>query len=140
VTVPVCPYDDTPLVWTFERPGAEYHCLRCGTWIGVLSAFDAANTPERDGLADHVSDLFAQGHRGPVDLAQLVAPAIAPVTGETIKCDGCGKDSGRTVEQGKPSVWYQRRPREGGTQTACSRACIDTIAATTGATRVVLPW
>lgn len=58
---------------------------------------------------------------------------------ETIHCQGCGADSGRTTEQGKPPLWYQRRDKD-GTQIACSRACIDIIAAATGKTRVILPW
>lgn len=48
-------------------------------------------------------------------------------------------DTGRTTEQGKPPLWYQRRDKD-GTQIACSRACIDIIAAATGKTRVILPW
>lgn len=55
---------------------------------------------------------------------------------ETVKCDGCGVDSGETE---KPPLWYSRKDAD-GTQTACSRACIDTIAAATGKTRVILPW
>lgn len=72
---------------------------------------------------------------------------------ETIHCQGCGADSGdphewrkcadlgskRTVVEGKPGHWYQRTDKD-GTQFACSRACIDIIAAATGKTRVILPW
>lgn len=64
---------------------------------------------------------------------------------ETVKCDGCGKDSGYVVEQGqlrahaKPSLWYARQD-EDGEQIACSRACIDIIAKNTNKTSVILPW
>ena len=58
---------------------------------------------------------------------------------ETIHCQGCGADSGRTVVEGKPGHWYQRTDKD-GTQFACSRACIDIIATATGKTRVSLPW
>lgn len=54
----------------------------------------------------------------------------------TIKCDGCGVDSRQTE---KPWNWYKRTDKD-GTQTACSRNCIDIIAANTGKTRVILPW
>lgn len=58
---------------------------------------------------------------------------------KTIICDGCGKDSGRTQQEGKPDLWYSRKD-EDGIQIACSRECIDIIAAKTGKTRVILPW
>lgn len=56
----------------------------------------------------------------------------------TVKCDGCGLDSGK---EEKPWNWYQRTDRDTReVQTACSRACIDVIAEKTGSTRVILPW
>lgn len=58
---------------------------------------------------------------------------------DNIKCHGCGKDSGRSEHQGKPAAWYSRQDDD-GKQYACSRPCIDTIAETTGKTRVILPW
>jgi len=57
-------------------------------------------------------------------------------------CDGWGKRApGHASRQGnwfKPSSWYERTDDD-GTQTACSRACIDKIAEETGKTGVVLP-
>lgn len=57
-------------------------------------------------------------------------------------CDGCGKqEPGSSNRQGywfKPSGWYQRTDEE-GTQLACSRECIEKIAAASGKTPVVLP-
>lgn len=57
-------------------------------------------------------------------------------------CDGCGK---RQVVAGtrqgdffKPHDWYQRTDDD-GTQTACSRECIEKVAAKSGKTAVVLP-
>ncbi len=38
----------------------------------------------------------------------------------------------------KPSSWFERGDKDGA-QTACSRECIETIAAKTGKTGVVLP-
>lgn len=54
----------------------------------------------------------------------------------TVVCDGCGDDSGQSE---KPWQWYSRRDAD-GVQHACSRTCIDAIAAATGKTRVILPW
>lgn len=57
-------------------------------------------------------------------------------------CDGCGKrqrgSTNRVGESFKPYDWFQRTDDD-GTQTACSRDCIDIIAAKTGKTSVVLP-
>ena len=56
-------------------------------------------------------------------------------------CDGCGKEeAGEFVAQSwiKPRDWYQRSDGD-GSQVACSRQCIDTVASKTGKTRVVLP-
>ena len=57
-------------------------------------------------------------------------------------CDGCGKRAPATVGSLgrwlKPRDWYERSD-EDGIQTACSRGCIDKIAAKSGKTKVVLP-
>lgn len=59
-----------------------------------------------------------------------------------IICDGCGKRApavaGADGHWHKPRDWYERSDKE-GIQTAWSRACIDTIAAKSGKTNVVLP-
>jgi len=56
-------------------------------------------------------------------------------------CDGCGKRA-RMEYAGhvwhKPCSWFERADND-GPQTACSRECIDKIAASSGKTRVVLP-
>lgn len=55
-------------------------------------------------------------------------------------CDGCGLE--RLVgpyDSYKPDKWYSREDSD-GRQIACSRECIDAIAAKTGKTRVVLPF
>lgn len=58
------------------------------------------------------------------------------------ECDGCGVkcegEFGRGGEAFKPRHWYQRSD-ESGVQMACSRPCIDKIAAKSGKTSVVLP-
>lgn len=60
-----------------------------------------------------------------------------------VTCDGCGKtapmEAGRDGNWHKPRLWYQRSDDD-GIQTACTRECIDTIAAASATTRVVLPW
>lgn len=56
-------------------------------------------------------------------------------------CDGCGKERPGEPAGGrflKPSGWYERSDAD-GIQTACSRRCIDRIAAETGKTGTVLP-
>lgn len=56
-------------------------------------------------------------------------------------CDGCGKEepadhNGRDFL--KPRDWYKRSDAD-GIQVACSRPCIEKIAAKTGKTACVLP-
>lgn len=57
-------------------------------------------------------------------------------------CDGCGKrapmKAGASGAWYKPRHWYERSDKD-GTQTACSRECIEKIAEKTGKTSVVLP-
>lgn len=56
-------------------------------------------------------------------------------------CDGCGKRA-KMWSNGsswfKPGEWFERSDDE-GTQTACSRECIQRVATTSGKTSVVLP-
>jgi len=59
-----------------------------------------------------------------------------------IICDGCGKRA--PMREGidgffhKPSDWYCRSDKD-GIQVACSRECIEKVAAETGKTPTVLP-
>jgi len=57
-------------------------------------------------------------------------------------CDGCGARApmwaNRLGDWFKPRDWFERTDDD-GTQTACSRRCIDLIAARTGKTDLVLP-
>lgn len=56
-------------------------------------------------------------------------------------CDGCGKRAPMYCNGQawfKPSAWYERTDKD-GTQTACCRECIATIAEKSGKTDVVLP-
>lgn len=56
----------------------------------------------------------------------------------TVKCDGCGLDSGQAR---KPWNWFQRTDKDTRLDWfACSRQCIDRIAEEHGTTRVILPW
>lgn len=57
------------------------------------------------------------------------------------ECDNCGKRQQVTPWPGgwfKPDHWYERSDKD-GTQTVCSRKCIEELAAKTGKTNVVLP-
>lgn len=59
-------------------------------------------------------------------------------------CDGCKKTAwAHRSPDGhiwvKPPNWYQRSDKD-GIQDACSRECIELIAAKTGKTKTVLPW
>lgn len=56
-------------------------------------------------------------------------------------CDGCGKEAPADTNQRdwlKPREWYQRADSE-GVQDACSRRCIELVAAKTGKTDLVVP-
>lgn len=56
-------------------------------------------------------------------------------------CDGCGKEATGSGMRGawyKPDDWYSRCD-EDGPQIACSRDCIEIIAAKSGKTSFVLP-
>lgn len=57
-------------------------------------------------------------------------------------CDGCGKEEPAdfNTERSpiKPREWYARFDGDGA-QYACSRRCIEKVAAKTGKTNVVLP-
>ena len=56
-------------------------------------------------------------------------------------CDGCGHQAkAENLSHGffKPRSWFVRGDKD-GSQVACSRECIDKIAAATGKTRIILP-
>lgn len=56
-------------------------------------------------------------------------------------CDGCGAREPAERWPGgifKPRHWYARKDAD-GEQLACSRACIEKVAAKTGKTSLVLP-
>lgn len=58
-----------------------------------------------------------------------------------IICDGCGRRQPMESSHGnwfKPHTWFERSDND-GIQSACSRACIEKIAKTSGKTAVVLP-
>lgn len=46
---PTCRPDE-PLVFTFDRAGYEFTCLRCGRWFGFLDPRAVVTTPELDAL------------------------------------------------------------------------------------------
>jgi hypothetical protein len=57
-------------------------------------------------------------------------------------CDGCGRRApgvpGPDHNWHKPRSWYERSDDD-GIQVACCRECIETVAAASGKTAVVLP-
>lgn len=60
-----CPRDREPLIATFERRGAEFHCLICGGWFGFLAPVKRYG----DDVAarhDELKARFDAGERGPV--------------------------------------------------------------------------
>lgn len=60
-----CPRDGGPLIATFERRGAEFHCLGCGGWFGFLSPTPKDPTPELEALYADLKAAFDAGTRGP---------------------------------------------------------------------------
>lgn len=61
----------------------------------------------------------------------------------TWRCDGCGElgegwFTGGDCNARKPHDWFIRKDDD-GVQVACSRRCIDTVAARSGKTGVILP-
>ncbi len=57
-------------------------------------------------------------------------------------CDGCGKRAPafhNNRDWFKPRDWFERSDDD-GIQTACSRECIEKVAATTNKTGVTLPF
>jgi len=55
--VACCPKDREPLVCTFERDGAEFHCVICRGWYGWLAPLARPETPE---LLARLDELTAQ--------------------------------------------------------------------------------
>lgn len=58
-----CPKDDEPLIPTFERSGAEFYCLECGTYYGFLSPKPLEDTPELDARYKELKARFDAGER-----------------------------------------------------------------------------
>lgn len=67
----LCRRDLIPLVFTFEQPGAEYHCMECGGWFAMFDNV-STDTPSDDmvRLADHLVERFRAGVRGPDGVTQ----------------------------------------------------------------------
>lgn len=136
MSVSTCLRDGTPLVYTHERPKNEWHCLSCGAYWPLFHTGSIEGQPAVQ-FQQQLVDLFATGARGPMELPAPLPPPVE--SADNIKCHGCGLDSGRTVEQGKPRAWYSRKDDD-GEQIACSDACIDKIAAATGKSAMKMPW
>lgn len=62
-----CPRDGEPLILTFERPGAEFHCLICGSWLGFLAPRPAKKTDALNARLAELEALFKAGKRGPLE-------------------------------------------------------------------------
>ena len=103
-------------------------------------------TTHKDGELLISSSLMFRSDEDAVAAATWLRAGLVPEPGKLLHqcqfiCQGCG-----TVAPGwsgpngwhKPHHWFERKD-EDGAQTACSRECIDVIAAKTGKTGVVLP-
>jgi hypothetical protein len=58
-----CPHDDEPLMATFERRGAEFMCMVCGTYYGFLAPKAREATPELQARHDELRARFDAGER-----------------------------------------------------------------------------
>ena len=133
----VCRADGTPVVMSFEVPGAEWHCMSCGGWFAFMFPEHRPISDDAGRLLSALTDRFRAGERGPI--ADLVTPPEVPPSAGHVKCEACAKDSGRTTERGKPPHWYQRSDAE-GTQIVCSLDCINALTTLTGKRHMVSPW
>lgn len=61
-----CPKDGNPLIFTFEKDGAEFHCMICGEWFGWLAPVPKSPTSGLMSLHQRLQDWFDEGERGPV--------------------------------------------------------------------------
>lgn len=56
----MCPRCKTePLVFTFDRPRYEFHCVICGGWYGFLDPLPAEPTPEIETRLYELKALYA---------------------------------------------------------------------------------
>jgi hypothetical protein len=58
-----CRFDDTPLISTFEQPGAEFYCMTCGRYFGFLDPKPATPTPELTAQYEALRARFKAGER-----------------------------------------------------------------------------
>lgn len=65
VPLACCPKDDNPLIFTFERNGAEFHCMICGGWFGWLAPVAKQPTSGLMSLHQRLQARFDEGERGP---------------------------------------------------------------------------
>lgn len=115
----VCPVDGEPVVFTFEFPGAEYHCPACG-WIGGTP--HGMSEPATIELAEHAARVVRDYRHAYA--ARLGRPApVDDVEGPRPVCVGCGKTAEGPMEGNKPAHWFVRK-RDGVDEFACSRDCI----------------
>lgn len=128
----VCERDGEPLVFTFEFPGAEYHCLTCGGHEDIFGN-KAPATPERALRLAEVTEQYDRAYAERRGVGYVPKP-VAGDEGVTLPtCGGCGAilEPGIALDSGKPRHWFSRTI-DGVTEYACSRSCINEGA--------VLPW
>lgn len=129
----VCMNDGEPLVWTFEFPGAEFHCVVCG---GNEDTFGgrAPATVERQLRLDELREQYERGRAERLGFVYDPSPKVGDDDVEIPTCNGCGAQPpmGVTLISGKPYAWFART-RDGVTEYACSRECIPEREA-------VMPW
>lgn len=128
----VCMRDGEPLVWTFEFPGAEYHCVVCGG-LEDMFGLRAPATPTRQARLDELTEQYQRGRAERTGVPYR-APQRAGDDGVKLPvCGSCGvtPEPGIALTNGKPAAWFSRTIN-GTTEYACSRSCIKEGA--------VLPW
>lgn len=125
--IKVCGRCGEPVVFTFEFPGIEYHCVACGWGCGVLGVPQA---PATDALMARYAELHDQYER---ERAERTGEPVRPrEERQAPTCGGCGKVATGPLDGDKPAHWYSRT-RDGETQYACSTDCIP-------ADEMVMPW
>lgn len=127
--LPVCGNETCgePVVFTFEFPGAEYHCVACG-WLGGI--FDPPRVAATPGRVARYYELAGRYENERIARGGQPHRAEEPAAPPT--CVTCGATPDVPFQGDKPIHWY-RATRNGVTQYACSPMCIP-------ADEIVMPW
>lgn len=129
----VCQRDGEPLVWTFEFPGAEYHCVACGGHEDVFGR-RAPATVDLQRRHDEMNEQYQRAYAERRGVPYNPDPKVGDDGVAVPTCNGCGAtpEVGIALIGGKPKAWFSRS-RDGVTEYACGRSCIPEREA-------VMPW